>query len=545
MSTTAYVITPPGSNTEPLLFQFYYQTGWKPAVLHFQQHLENGQKLPWQDQTMESCAEHGRDDWQACEILLDPRVVCLEFVCCNGERSQWDNPCPGACSPDTQNYLLRFCTSGTDGAKPGMPDFMPTRARTSSSRNFLAGHDIHARTSGSNAAAPLRRVVAVLASGELASLEEPPCLLVSDLDGTLLGHDHYLWLLKKHWNLRHLWRGSQLVYNTGRNLKDFLNVAGEKQLPRPAYAILGVGTEIYSFPGTAASKSDIPGLDAAEQEACEEAADCAGLNAPLWCPTRAHAHFDETWKSRIRGQFDRRAVESEVKATMVGCHVNGNAFYDPFRLSVSVPLNLVHAALHAPPSKTDACTSPDLQPTQNGQPTEATAVAYLRSLIDSRSKKVCVSGGGDWRYLDILPKAGGKLNASLFVMEQLGFDKSRTVVAGDSGNDIDMFCDPGILGVCVRNAQPELRDFLQNFHDRQCSDEASRAAGEAMVDELTNASARHGRVTVDADERDFLAPAHLRTLRPTKHVCFAQHDCAGGILDGLLYFKFDKTIPDL
>ncbi|KYF49002.1 Sucrose-6F-phosphate phosphohydrolase, partial [Toxoplasma gondii ARI] len=28
-------------------------------------------------------------------------------------------------------------------------------------------------------------------------------------------------------------------------------------------------------------------------------------------------------------------------------------------------------------------------------------------------------------------------------------------------------------------------------------------------------------------------------------VCFATHDCAGGILDGLLFFKFDKTIPDM
>ncbi|KEP59913.1 UNVERIFIED_CONTAM: Sucrose-6F-phosphate phosphohydrolase [Hammondia hammondi] len=542
MSATASVFAPPGaSHAAPVLLQFYYQTGWRSAVLHFQQHLENG-KLDWKDQTMESCAERGREDWQACELLLEPRVVCLEFVCCNGERTHWDNPGPGTCSPNTQNYMLHFCTSGKR-EESEIPDLMPTRARVSSRSVLGRERDTGAPTKASKEnPEPLRRVIAVLASGQLAALDGPPCLLVSDLDGTFLGNDHYLWLLKKHWDLRHLWRGSQLVYNTGRNLKDFLSVAGEKQLPRPAYAILGVGTEIYSFPD---SPSPLDAAEASEFQA--EAAECEGLNWPAWCPSRTHAHFDETWKSRIEGQFDRRAVEREVKATMAGCHVNGNAFYDPYRLSVSVPLDLVHAALHTPPSTSDSETSPAVacQAQQNGTATEATAVAYLRSLIDSHSKKICVSGGGDWRYLDILPRAGGKLNASLFVMEQLGFKKARTIVAGDSGNDIDMFCDPEILGVCVRNAQPELLNFLQSFHGRRSSADAARAAGEAMLDELTNAQARHGRVTVDAHERDFLAPAHLRTLQPTMHVCFATHDCAGGILDGLLFFKFDKTIPDM
>ncbi|KFG64695.1 Sucrose-6F-phosphate phosphohydrolase, partial [Toxoplasma gondii TgCatPRC2] len=53
MSATASVFAPPdASNAAPVLLQFYYQTGWQSAVLHFQQHLENG-KLDWKDQTME------------------------------------------------------------------------------------------------------------------------------------------------------------------------------------------------------------------------------------------------------------------------------------------------------------------------------------------------------------------------------------------------------------------------------------------------------------------------------------------------------------
>lgn len=97
-------------------------------------------------------------------------------------------------------------------------------------------------------------VVVVVVDGETAVLKKHSdggnrVLVVSDLDGTLIGHDGYLSMFKKHWKLHHLWRGSKLVYNTGRNLKDFLYAAGEHQLPKPDYAILGVGTEVYTFPG--------------------------------------------------------------------------------------------------------------------------------------------------------------------------------------------------------------------------------------------------------------------------------------------------------
>ena len=56
----------------------------------------------------------------------------------------------------------------------------------------------------------------VVADGEAAAVYVHPdgsnrVLVVTDLDGTLIGHDEYLAKFKRHWKLHHLWRGSKLV----------------------------------------------------------------------------------------------------------------------------------------------------------------------------------------------------------------------------------------------------------------------------------------------------------------------------------------------
>ncbi|PHJ20105.1 sucrose-6f-phosphate phosphohydrolase [Cystoisospora suis] len=593
MTTRALVLSLSGTSPEsPVLFQFYYQTGWRPAILHCQQHLSSGQGLGWQDITMESCSQVKgvEEDWQACELVLHPSVARLEFVCCNLDHTQWDNPAWGTADPNeatyvltnrdapyvpnwmlaflyaslhlksslgsTNNYMVHFSEADATSGIVCPPDLMPLGLRRPQGGEHLSRHVHSSLVKGSGCSETnrekLRRVVCVLTSGELAALHEPPCLLVTDLDGTLLGHDHYLWLFKRHWALRHRWRGSQLVYNTGRNLKDFLNAAGDNKLPRPAYAILGVGTEIYFFPGVASSHPDAAAsiaLDPEEREQFREAAEYVGSNWPSWCSRREYAHFSEEWIERVAGQFRRKDIEKAVKASMPGCYVNGNGFYDPFRISVSVPVTLIDEALHAPChprgtfNRSDGTREGDASLSSAAEATLTTAADFLHSIIESKSKKICVSGGGDWRYLDILPKNGGKLNASLFVMEKLGFQPTNTIVAGDSGNDIEMFCEPSINGVCVSNAQAELRDFLQRSPARQGENKGEQGSSPERM--ATDPHAHHGRITFEEEADDGIQPAHLRKLKPTTNVCFATHDCAGGILDGLLYFKFDTQIPPL
>lgn len=60
------------------------------------------------------------------------------------------------------------------------------------------------------------------------------------------------------------------------------------------------------------------------------------------------------------------------------------------------------------------------------------------------------------RHLDILPKWANKGNSLEWLLKYLDIDASETIVAGDSGNDSAMFRIPGINGIVVGNAQPEL-----------------------------------------------------------------------------------------
>ncbi len=60
------------------------------------------------------------------------------------------------------------------------------------------------------------------------------------------------------------------------------------------------------------------------------------------------------------------------------------------------------------------------------------------------------------RDLDILPKAGTKGCALRWLCEWIGIPLENVLVAGDTGNDSSMFRLPGVRGIIVDNALPEL-----------------------------------------------------------------------------------------
>jgi sucrose-6F-phosphate phosphohydrolase len=66
--------------------------------------------------------------------------------------------------------------------------------------------------------------------------------------------------------------------------------------------------------------------------------------------------------------------------------------------------------------------------------------------------QVIFSSGRD---VDILPSASNKGNATNYLQERLGIGLDRTLVCGDSGNDISLFAT-GSKGAIVGNALPEL-----------------------------------------------------------------------------------------
>ncbi|WEX75921.1 HAD family hydrolase [Sinorhizobium numidicum] len=64
------------------------------------------------------------------------------------------------------------------------------------------------------------------------------------------------------------------------------------------------------------------------------------------------------------------------------------------------------------------------------------------------------------RDLDILPRAGGKGSALAWICRELAVNLEEVVVAGDTGNDREMFDMPHVRGVVVANALPELRQVV-------------------------------------------------------------------------------------
>ena len=71
------------------------------------------------------------------------------------------------------------------------------------------------------------------------------------------------------------------------------------------------------------------------------------------------------------------------------------------------------------------------------------------------------------RDLDVLPTAATKGGALNWLCQKLGVPLSRVAVAGDTGNDSSMFDLPGVSGIVVQNAQPELLEATikhRQFH---------------------------------------------------------------------------------
>jgi sucrose-6F-phosphate phosphohydrolase len=87
---------------------------------------------------------------------------------------------------------------------------------------------------------------------------------------------------------------------------------------------------------------------------------------------------------------------------------------------------------------------------------EAALTLLRRRLADARQQvRVVYSSRRD---LDVLPAGAGKGAAAGRLARHWRIEPARVIVAGDSGNDLDMF-QAGFLGITVGNAHPELKSL--------------------------------------------------------------------------------------
>lgn len=104
-------------------------------------------------------------------------------------------------------------------------------------------------------------------------------------------------------------------------------------------------------------------------------------------------------------------------------------------------------------------------------------IPRLESALKERNLniKLVYSGGHD---LDILPSKADKGLAVQFLRQKWGIDDTKTVVCGDSGNDIALFSVGESRGIIVGNARPELRQWYDsNPAEHRYMAKASCAAG--------------------------------------------------------------------
>lgn len=97
------------------------------------------------------------------------------------------------------------------------------------------------------------------------------------------------------------------------------------------------------------------------------------------------------------------------------------------------------------------------------------ALRDLKKQLDAAGLKVTIVYSSS-RDLDVLPYSATKGGALAWLCQRLALPLDQVIVAGDTGNDASMFRLPGVRGIIVENALPELYEAtvdVPTFSSRQ------------------------------------------------------------------------------
>lgn len=131
------------------------------------------------------------------------------------------------------------------------------------------------------------------------------------------------------------------------------------------------------------------------------------------------------------------------------------------------------------------------------------------------------------RDLDVLPKNTNKGTALKWLCDNAGVPLENVIVAGDTGNDSAMFLLPGVRGIVVENAQPELHEAVMHLPTFG----ASRLMADGVLEGLKHfgiipstppmESATSGSAESDPTLRMLFAEAALGTLTSSERALIA------------------------
>lgn len=243
-----------------------------------------------------------------------------------------------------------------------------------------------------------------LIKGELKEVTSPRVLLVTDLDDTLIGDDEATAVFAEWWKTEGAPAGGRLVYNTGRSLQLFHRLLEDKRhcMPEPDVLISAVGTKIYTK---------------------EE-------GSSAWVEDNKYTASFMNWDLESVRDAAYKALLRVGKDMM---HFRAPEEMNEHKITVGVRLDALQSVL--------LCIEQDLS-------TSDKVVSY-RSIV---------SGAGEWRFVDLVPREAGKGRAMVYVAQALGFDDGEMVACGDSGNDTDML-QTSLNAIIVGNAHDELKTW--------------------------------------------------------------------------------------
>lgn len=212
-----------------------------------------------------------------------------------------------------------------------------------------------------------------------------------------------------------------LAYVSGRNEALLKEAIAEYGVPEPEYAIGDVGTTIYHVSGGA------------------------------WEPW-------EAWWENIRSDWSGKGGDE------LGQYFEG---VKGLRLQEPEKQNRFKLSFYAAP---DMDTDRTLRDINGAMEMDGIRTSLIWSVDE-------VKGVG---LLDAIPERATKAHAVKFLMEKTGFDRSNTVFAGDSGNDLPALTS-GINAVLVKNAMDEVKEAaLRKVGDKKINERLYVAQGGFM-----------------------------------------------------------------
>ena len=242
------------------------------------------------------------------------------------------------------------------------------------------------------------------AAAYVEDAKKAPVLIVSDLDGTMIGNDEHTRAFRQYWESTAKPPGSKLVYSTGRSLESYTRLIEAKAdvMVQPDGLICAVGTRVFQ-----------PGDD----------------KERLWVE-------DESWAEALDMNWSYDVVMRAAREAIDACG-HDNAHFRPaeeqnrHKVTVGVRDELAGVVER---KLREACES-------NG--------------LDN---KIIISGSGGWKFVDCVSAGAGKLESLEYMRKRLGFKLLDTVACGDSGNDILMLSGQTRC-IVVGNAESELRQW--------------------------------------------------------------------------------------